>query len=48
MFSPILPKARRLETGDRSKIDLWIAEEILSLLGMTTITWYLFRRKETY
>ena len=21
---------------------------ILSLLGMTTITWYLFRRKETY
>ena len=35
------------KTGDRSEVDLWIAEEILSLLGMTAITWYLFRRKET-
>ena len=36
------------KTGDGSEVNLWIAEEILSLLGMTTITWYLFRRKETY
>lgn len=35
------------KTGDRSEVNLWIAEEILSLLGMTVITWYLFRRKET-
>ena len=36
------------KTGERSDVNLWIAEEILSFLGMTTITWYLFRRKETY
>ena len=35
------------KTGDRSEVNLWIAEEIVSLLGMTAITWYLFRRKET-
>lgn len=35
------------KTGDRSEVDLWIAEEILSFLGMMAITWYLFRRKET-
>ena len=40
--------AKSPKTGDRSKVDLWIAEEILSLLCMSTITWYLFRRKETY
>ena len=35
------------KTGDQSEVNLWIAEEIVSLLGMTAITWYLFRRKET-
>ena len=40
--------SRSPKTGDRSDVNLWIAEEILSFLGMTTITWYLFRRKETY
>ena len=40
--------SRSPKTGDRSEVNLWIAEEILSFLGMTTITWYLFRRKETY
>ncbi len=40
--------SRSPKTGDRSNVKLWIAEEILSFLGMTTITWYLFRRKETY
>lgn len=35
------------KTGDRSEVDVWIAEEMISLLGMTAITWYLFRRKET-
>ncbi len=36
------------KTGDSADVDLWIAEEILSFLGMATITWYLFRRKKVY
>ena len=39
--------AKSPKTGDHSEVNLWIAEEIVSLLGMTAITWYLFRRKET-
>ena len=35
------------KTGDNNDITLWVTEEIVSLLGMTAITWYLFRRKET-
>ena len=40
--------SRSPKTGDRSQVNLWIAEEILSFFGMTAITWYLLRRKETY
>ena len=40
--------SRSPKTGDRSDVNLWIAAELLSFLGMTAITWYLFRRKETY
>ena len=36
------------KTGDSNDVTLWVTEEIVSLLGMTAITWYLFRRKETY
>ena len=35
------------KTGDNNDVTLWVTEEIVSLLGMTAITWYLFRRKET-
>ena len=35
------------KTGDKNDVTLWVTEEIVSLLGMTAITWYLFRRKET-
>ena len=35
------------KTGDNNDATLWMTEEILSLLGMTAITWYLFRRKKT-
>ena len=35
------------KTGDNNDVTLWMTEEILSLLGMTAITWYLFRRKKT-
>ena len=35
------------KTGDNNDVTLWLTEEIVSLLGMTAITWYLFRRKET-
>ena len=34
------------KTGDNNDVTLWVTEEIVSLLGMTAITWYLFRRKE--
>ena len=36
------------KTGDDNQVTRWIVEEVISLLGMTAITWYLFRRKETY
>ena len=36
------------KTGDSNDVTLWVTEEIVSLIGMTAITWYLFRRKETY
>ena len=35
------------KTGDNNDVTLWVTEEIISLLGMTAITCYLFRRKET-
>ena len=36
------------KTGEDNQIFLWAAEEVISLLGMATIVYYLFRRKEQY
>ena len=34
------------KTSDNSDILKWSAAEVVSLLGMASITWYLFRKKE--
>ena len=34
------------KTADNSDIGKWCAAEVVSLLGMVSITWYLFRKKE--
>ena len=34
------------KTGDNNEVMKWCTAEIISLLGMASITWYLFRKKD--